>query len=576
MFGRYIMHIINFQDANCAHCYKCLRNCDVKAIRVKNGQAQIVRDLCISCGHCMELCPQNAKTYDSDLAYVKSMLYKKENVVISLDPSYRGLLDYEEPGQIVEAFLKLGFSQVRETAEGAAMVTREYVRLMEEGEMDNIISTNCPSVIYLVEKHYPMLIPYLAPVVSPMIAHGRLIKEMLGSDTKVVFVGPCVAKKMEAEADSRTRGCVDAVIEFNELEEWFAQEGIVLKECESKPFANQDPMVNQLYPVTNGIIRSVDVAGAPGTYKKLTVSSIKSCREFLHSMKRGYIDHCFVELNVCAGGCVNGPGVDKRRGFRFKATMNIENSALLMAPPEYVKLTQKQLYRSYSPRQVVEKQPSEEEIQAILKTIGKSNSTTEFNCGACGYPTCREKAIAIYQGKAESSMCLLRSYENARSQANVVMETTPNVIIIFDKDFRIREFNRRAEEVFHVSRREAMQRYLFEFVEIEDFERVYHSHKNVIREKKSWPHYNMTILQTIVYIENSDRVLTIIEDVSEEEKRLDKLLEKKMNTVKLAQSVIDKQMTTAQEIAGLLGETTAETKAILTRLRNSLLEDEGQ
>lgn len=569
------MNVINFQDANCAHCYKCLRNCDIKAIRIKNGQAQIVTDLCIYCGHCMEICPQEAKTFDSDLAYVKSMLYKKETIVVSLDPSYRGLLDYEEPGQIVDAFLKLGFSQVRETAEGAAIVTREYVRLMKEGQMPNIITTNCPSIIYMVEKHYPMLIPYLAPVVSPMIAHGRLIKEIMGPDTKVVFVGPCVAKKMEAEVDKRTRGCVDAVIEFNELVRWFEEEGIDLKQCESKPFANQDPMVNQLYPVTNGIIRAVDVAGAPGTYKKLMVSSIKSCREFLHSMKRGYIDHCFVELNLCAGGCVNGPGVDKRRGFRFKAAMNIENSALLSAPPEYITIPQESLSRGFVPKQVLDKMPSEEEIQAILKTIGKSNSTTEFNCGACGYMTCREKAIAIYQGKAEAAMCLIRSYENARSQANVVLDVTPNIIMIFDKEFRIKEFNRRAEEVFHTTRREALQMYLFDFVETEEFEEVYHTHVNKLRMKRKWEHYNMTVLETIVYIENADRVLTIIEDVTEEEIRAEKMFDKKLNMVKLAQSVIDKQMTTAQEIAGLLGETTAETKSILSKLRDSLLEDEG-
>ncbi|MFR5702291.1 MAG: [Fe-Fe] hydrogenase large subunit C-terminal domain-containing protein [Eubacterium ramulus] len=365
------MNVINFQDANCAHCYKCLRNCDVKAIRIKQGQAQIVTDMCIYCGHCMEICPQEAKTFDSDLAYVKSLLYKKERVVVSLDPSYRGLLDYEDSGQIVDALLKLGFSQVRETAEGAAIITREYVRLMKEGKMDNIIVTSCPAIVYLVEKHYPMLIPYLAPVVSPMIAHGRWIKDRMGQHTKVVFIDPCVAKKMEAEADSRTRGCVDAVIEFNELQKWLEEEGIDLKHCESRPFANQDPMVNQLYPITNGIIRAVDVCGAPGTYKKLTVSSIKSCREFLHSMKRGYIDHCFVELNLCAGGCVNGPGVDKRRGFRFKATMSIENNALLAAPPAYITLPKEELERTYVPRQVVDKMPTEAEIKEILKTIGK-------------------------------------------------------------------------------------------------------------------------------------------------------------------------------------------------------------
>lgn len=173
-------------------------------------------------------------------------------------------------------------------------------------------------------------------------------------------------------------------------------------------------------------------------------------------------------------------------------------------------------------------------------------------------------------------MCLIRSYENTRSQANVVLEMIPNIILIFDKELRIREFNRKAEEVFRTSRREALQRYLFEFVETEDFEEVYNTHVNKLRVKRKWEQYNMTVLETIVYIENSDQVLAIIEDVTGDEKRSENLLDQKLSTVKLAQSVIDKQMTTAQQIAGLLGETTAETKAILTKLRNSLLEDEGQ
>ncbi len=159
------MNVINFQDASCAHCYKCLRHCPVKAIRVKGGRAQIMQDLCVYCGHCMEVCPQNAKTFESDLAYVKSMLYRKEQIIVSLDPSYKGLLHYEKTGQIVAALLKLGFSQVRETAEGAALVTQEYRRLVEEGTMENIITSTCPGVNALVEKYYPELIPYLAPII---------------------------------------------------------------------------------------------------------------------------------------------------------------------------------------------------------------------------------------------------------------------------------------------------------------------------------------------------------------------------------------------------------------------------
>lgn len=568
------MNVISFQDASCAHCYKCLRHCPVKAIRVKGGQAQIIQDICVYCGHCMEICPQNAKTFESDLAYVKSLLYKKENVVVSLDPSFRGLLQYEKQGQVVDAFLKLGFSQVRETSEGAVLVTEEYCRLIQEGSMENIITTTCPGVISLVEKHYPMLIPYLAPVISPMLAHGNLIKEMLGNDVKVVFVGPCVAKKMEAELDPRTRGVIDAVIEFNELEAWLEEEGIDFMECAEAEFSNPDPMVNQLYAVNNGVIRSIKASGGMGPYIDICVNGLNNCRELLHSMKRGYINRCFIELNCCDGACVNGPGVNKKRGYRFKARMDIENYVLNAAPKFLYQLPQEKITRTYMPKPVIENEPTEEEIQKILKTIGKSNSNKEFNCGACGYQTCRDKAIAIYQGKAEASMCLLRTFEITRSKANVVMETTPNMIFIFDRELRIKEFNRRAEEVFKTERRKALQMYLFDFIDPTDFEEVFKTHKNKLREKRQWPMYHMTILETIVYIENSDTCLAIIEDITAEEKRSEYILSRKLKTVQIAQAVIEKQMQTAQEIAGLLGETTAETKAILTKLRDSILEDE--
>ncbi len=569
------MNVINFQDANCAHCYKCLRNCDVKAIRIKNGQAQIVRDMCIYCGHCMEICPQKAKTFDSDLDYVKHMLKHGEKLVVSLDSSYSGLIRSNRPGKVVDALYRLGFADVRETAEGAAYVTREYVRLINEGRMENIITTHCPSIVYLVEKHYPMLIPYLAPVVSPMVAHGRLIKEEMGQHTKVAYIGPCVAKKMEAEADRVTMGAVDAVIEFNELEQWLEEEDIDLNRCEERAFSNPDSKINRLYTISAGIIRAVREYGAAQNYTYMPVSTIQGCRELLHSMKRGYLKGVFVELKLCSGGCVNGPGVNKKRGFRFKAVMNIENSTSMKAEPFGDVLSEEKLTRSYTPKQVVEKMPTEQEIKEILKTIGKSNSDTEFNCGACGYMSCREKAIAIYQGKAEAAMCLIRSYENARSQANVVLENIPSIVLIVDKDFRILEFNKKAEEVFQTPRREAIQGYLFDYIDTTEYEEVYLTHESKFHLKKKWPYYDMTVLETIVYIEHNDRILAVIEDVTAEEEKEEKTMVQKLNSIKVAQEVIDKQMMTAQKIAELLGETTAETKATLTQLRDYVLEDEG-
>lgn len=571
------MDIINFQDASCLHCYKCLRFCEVKAIRMDHGQAKIMGESCVFCGRCLEVCPQNAKTFSSDLDYVKEMLSKKERVILSVAPSYRGILSAREPERIVGALLKLGFDQVRETAEGAAYVTLEYARLLKTGKMDNIITTCCPSANALIEKYYPSVIRDMAPVVSPMIAHGRMLKEMFGSDTKVVFLGPCIAKKDEARRDIRTRGCIDAVINFMELELWLKDEDICFEDCEGAAFANPNPKVNQLYPIEGGTIRSL--AGEEQgeifeTYQKLSVTGIKSCRELFHSIKMGWIHHCFIEVMVCEGGCVNGPLVEKSRGLRFKSALDIEANTPQVAPrcqelPGTVKMR-----KHFTPNVHKDKMPSEEELKQILKSIGHYKISSEFNCGACGYFTCRDKAIAIYQGKADPEMCLLNSYEKAKSLSNVVMDTTPNIIFIINKEMKIIEFNLKAEEYFKIPRAKALESYLYELLDTVDFEEVFATLKPILRKKTKIKELGITSLKTIVPIEGQDRLLGILQDISKEEEQLERLYDKRLETVKMAQEVIDKQMMTAQEIAGLLGETTAETKAILTKVRDMMLNDE--
>jgi iron only hydrogenase large subunit-like protein len=228
----------------------------VKAISVQNEQAHILKDHCINCGRCMEICPQNAKTFASDMERVKGYLRQGYKTIISIAPSYLGVLEFERPGQVVDALLKLGFAEVRETAEGAAMVTDEYKKIIREKKMDNIITTCCPSVNDLVEKYYPDCVGLLAPVVSPMVAHGRYIKKLYGGDVKVVFLGPCIAKKQEAIGDARVAGAIDAILTFEELAIWLEEEKIDIYACQDKPVGNPDPRVNRLYPISGGVIQS--------------------------------------------------------------------------------------------------------------------------------------------------------------------------------------------------------------------------------------------------------------------------------------------------------------------------------
>ena len=570
------IEIIDFKATKCKHCYKCVRYCEVKAIQVKDERAVIMPDKCILCGHCLKICPQSAKTLKSDLDLVKGFIARGDRVVVSIAPAYMGLLKYKTIGQVRSALIRLGFEDVRETSEGAAFVTAEYARLLEEHTMENIITTCCPSVNDLVEIYYPDLVPYLAPVVSPMIAHGKLLKEELGRDVRVVFLGPCIAKKKES-LDVRHQGFIDAVLNFNDINRWLDEENIVIEDCEDMPFTRFDPKVNRLYPVTNGVVSSV-LATEPEKdgYRKFYVHGVSNCIDLCKSMARGEIKGCFIEMNMCSGGCIKGPTVNDESISRFKVKLDMEE-AIAREPasgkamePVWEKVSFRKRFVDRSPKDPM---PTEEQIREILRMTNKTRPEDELNCGACGYPTCRDKAIAVFQHKAEVSMCIPFMHEKAESMANLVMETSPNIVLIVGEDMRILEYSDVGEKYFGKTRSEALQMYLYEFIDPADFQWVFETHQNIHGKRVNYPEYHLSTLQNIVYIEKENAVLATFIDITKEEEQAREDYEKNLETIDLAQKVIHKQMMVAQEIAGLLGETTAETKTTLTKLCQSLLDD---
>ena len=567
------MRVIDFKDASCRHCYKCVRNCEVKAISVENEQAHIMKDHCINCGHCLEVCPQNAKTFASDMDRVKGSLMK---VIISIAPSYLGVLEYDKPGQVVNALKRLGFYEVRETAEGAALVTKEYARLLEEKQMKNIITTCCPSVNDLIEKYYPSLVSMMAPVVSPMVAHGRLIKSIYGEDVKAVFLGPCIAKKEEAIGDERVRGAIDAILTFEEITGWWKEEGIDIHQCEDQPMGNPSPKVNRLYPISGGVIQSVLAGTAEEQYYKVHIDGLKNCMELFSELEKGEIQSCFFEVNVCEGGCIKGPASDKWQQSMVRAKMDIEKQVLHREEAEGIDGASLDLHKTFIDRHVVDQQPSEQEMQEVLHAMGKYTKEDELNCGACGYATCRAKAAAVFQKKAEIGMCLPYALAQAESMSNIVMDVTPSMIMIVDKDMRIRECNKKAMEMLGVSREEALERYIFEFIDDKDIMEVLTSKGQIIHKKMNLDTVKLKVVETIIYIDSLESVLVTYQDITKEEKAKEQHYNLKMETVEMAQKVIDKQMMVAQEIAGLLGETTAETKVTLSKLRDSILFEEEE
>ena len=570
------MGIIDFTATKCKHCYKCVRYCDVKAIMIKDERAEIMQDKCILCGHCLQICPQEAKTLNSDLHQVQTMIRCGEKVIVSIAPSYMGLLKYKTIGQVKNALKRLGFFDVRETSEGAAVVTEEYARLLREGTMENIITTCCPSVNSLIEIYYPQLVPFMAPVVSPMIAHGMMIKKQ-HPDARVVFLGPCIAKKQESE-DARHRNAIDAVLNFNDINRWLEEEHVVIEECDDEPFVQIDPKVNRLYPVTSGVINSVlSTKKKVDHYRKFYVHGLSNCIDLCKSMVRGEIQGCFIEMNSCSGGCIKGPTVNDETISRFKVKLDMEETiAREPADEEEIGAVLKDLSfaKTFRDRSSKDPMPTEEQIREILHLTGKTRPEDELNCGACGYPTCRDKAVAVFQKKAELNMCIPFMHDKAESLSNLVMETSPNVVLIVDRDMKILEYSAVGEKYFGKTRKEALDMYLYEFINPADFQWVLDTHQNIHGKKVTYKEYGVTMLQNIVYIQKEDAALATFIDITQQEEKARQDYETKLATADLAQKVIHKQMMVAQEIAGLLGETTAETKTTLTKLCQSLL-DEG-
>lgn len=566
------MSVILSTKANCKNCYKCVRVCPVKAIKFEDNQAEVLPQECIFCGACVLNCPQQAKTVANQMDKVRRMIREGQKVVASVAPSFPGSLFSHQPMKLPTALRALGFYQARETADGAARVSDAYVELAADGKMDNIITTCCPSVNDLIEKYHPTLVDAMAPVISPMVAHARAIKKELGPEVKVVFIGPCIAKMEEAE-DVRHLDAVNAVLTFADIIGWLKEAKIDVDHLEESPFDGVQPGMARMYPTAAGILENVRLRGINPKYHMLHVEGAQSCEELLQALEAGQLHDCFIEMNMCEGACMGGPMTGNVKHERFKGQLAVQalaDGAQVKVPEISDKVP---MFKQFVNRAKKDAIPDAETIRSILRSMGKECKMDELNCGSCGYPSCRAKAIAVYQGKADPSMCMPYMFQSAQSFSNVVMENTPNLILLVDEELKIKEMNKAASQVFGMSRTEALNHYIFELIEADDFQTVLNNYETIRDKKVSYPAYNMTASMTLVYIPSQRAVMAILRDITAEEERESREYKLKLDTVEMAQKVISKQMVAAQEIASLLGETTAETKSTLTRLKNMIIND---
>lgn len=568
--------VISTNVARCRDCYRCVRTCTVKAIRVENGQAMVVPELCMACGQCVQECPQGAKQHRDDRERIRAARRAGRPLVASVAPSAPAYFDISDFSAIEKALLELGFSAAGETAFGAEMVGEAHRELVDQAqERWPIITSSCPVVVNLIEKYYPDLIPHLAPIVSPMIAHGRWLRARWGEEAFIVFIGPCIAKKGELE-EPAVAGAVDAAMTFVELREWFEEEGIVLPARERVPELEPAPrQPARAFPVEGGLVGTANLDTDILASHIVTTSGLDACQDVLRGLRAGKLAACMVELMACEGGCINGPAMRDIESVFLARQRVLDYAARRQPQPMPSRAEWPDLTRGYADKYTPIPFFSEEQIQEVLHRVDKYTPEDELNCGACGYPTCRDKAVATLRGMAEATMCIPYMRRRAESLRQVVMDVTPNPVLIVDSRLHIQELSPSAEKMFGCYRQRVTDKPLRTILpNIDSFLRAREEGRPVVGEIIR-VRDDLIVEQSIVPVPGQNLLVAILRDITEEVWSKEQLEHIREETLRRTEEVIKKQMRVAHEIAQLLGETTAETKVMLKRLAQVMEEEAG-
>ena len=552
---------LKLRKTNCKNCYKCIRHCPVKSIRFSGNQAHIVGNECILCGQCFVVCPQNAKEIADATEAVKVLLEGEEPVVASIAPSF--IANYGVGIEAMEQALRqLGFAAAEETAIGATYVNRMYEDILRNRKPDVLIPSCCHSVNLLIQKYFPQALPYLADVISPMQAHSVDIRRRM-PDAHVVFIGPCLSKKDEAD---HYTGYVDEVMTFEELTRMLEEANIQLEQNVDHNSQSR----TRLFPTSGGILKTMEKV--PG-YQYISVDGIENCIAALHDLEQGGLNNCFIEMSACAGSCIGGPVMEKyhRTPIRDYAAVDAyagsEDFPIETLPQERIHKEMEAINRKLP-------QPTETEIFTILRQMGKNKPSDELNCGSCGYNTCREKAIAIYQGKADLTMCLPYLKDRAENFSDHIINNTSNGILVLNESLEVQQINQTACEILNVRHpSDVLGEQVIRIRDPKDFLDV----KNggaTIRDRRTYlAEYNKYVDETILYDASYRVLMCMMRDVTEEERQRRTKESIRQQTIETADKVVDKQMRIVQEIASLLGETAAETKIALTKLKGAISDE---
>ncbi len=564
------------ENSECQDCYKCVRECPVKAIKIRNNSAHIISDLCILCGHCVEICPIGAKKVRNDLAVASNALKNKgtDKAVVSLAPSYAAEFQDIPYRKLISAIKKLGFDAVSETAIGAEKVSGWISENINQTSCERgqiFISSACPSIVRLVKKYIPVYGDSITKCYSPLLTHAKIIKKIWGENTKIIFIGPCIAKKSESDMYP---DLVEAALTFEDLLSWFKKAGIDINTVESTENDKFEPFKAgnaSLYPVDGGMIKTIDASHEKTMF--VSVSGVNNVRNALTGLEN-YNGHknIFLELLACEGGCINGPKASTRKSTILKRNAVINSSQTDNFDFEVIKNIE--IDNSLDIKPVFEAEHSHSEIRQALRSIGKLDKLDELNCGGCGYDSCRDFAAALINGKAEKAMCLSYIRKIAQKKANALIKTMPSGVVIVDNQMKIIESNRRFAEllgsdivlVFNASpgmEGASIEKILPQHQKL--FKLVLETGEDILN--KDVRYQNKVLQVSIFSVEKNQIVGAVFQDVT-------KPVVQKERVVNKAKQVIDKSLSTVQQIAYLLGENAAETEILLKSIIESFNPDE--
>ncbi len=562
-------------EAECQDCFKCVRNCPAKAIRIKDAHAEVIPELCVACGRCLAVCPAHAKCVRDDLGKVRETLSAGEKPHVSLAPSWNGSFPTLSAAGICALIKDLGFAGVSETAIGAQRVSRAVADTMKESGRDVMISSACPAVKEFVRVLFPEWVHTVSALPSPLLEHCRVIHETFGKDVKVVFFGPCVAKKLEADQHPEL---LFAALGFTDLERLIHEKNIDLKTYESIPetggaFELEKAQEGALYPAEGGMMESLNVYDGVPPAAGIAVSGLDNIRAALTGTKPSDIrEPTFIEALACFGGCVNGPCVTSEltpleRIARVRRNLTI--------PPKGVERTPAAELECPASTLPVEPEPAPDEIIQALKRVGKTTPEDELNCGGCGYDTCRRFARALAIGKAEPSMCVSYMRKLATKKANALLNCMPCGVVIVDSDMKIVECNAAFADMLDENAKMAFEacpglaganiHKLIPFGDL--FTEAFESGREVERA-----HCNLNgklIDISIFTIEPGRTVGATFADVTGMELRRDQIARK-------AREVLAKNLTTVQDIAWKLGEHMADTEILLRSIADGYSSTQNQ